>query len=121
MVTKFNPENKEVLTIAESLGPAMEITEQEDADQYLQKLVEYTEKQIRLNYRKPPLRKMTALEIVKENLGYYAGYYSDETRCRVEKLFKTKHPIFGAIATEGAPTFSEAFQKGLSLTKGNPP
>jgi hypothetical protein len=45
------------------------------------------------------------------NLGYYAGYYSHETRERVYKLFNTKHPIFGGKM----PTPEEAFKMGKDM------
>jgi len=115
MVTKFNPENKKVLTYKEAMEPAMEITDQADADQYLAAYVAYIEEGLKENPRDSTLRSMTPLEMAKENLGYYAGYYSNETRTRVEKLFKTKHPIFGSIATEGAVSADEAFIKGLAV------
>ena len=40
-MTKFNPENKESLTTGETLGPAMEITDPEDAKQYLTEYVKH--------------------------------------------------------------------------------
>lgn len=43
-MTKFNPDNKESLTYAECLGPAMLITEPEDAAQYLKEYVSFIQK-----------------------------------------------------------------------------
>jgi len=107
--TKFNPENKEKLTFGESLGPAMEITDQEDADQYFQAMLEW--------HMKESLKSQLELaQICKQNLGYYAGYYSTETRVRVEKLFVCAHPIFGE-AKKSIPTNEEAYQMGVELGK----
>lgn len=49
-----------------------------------------------------PNPKETITEI-KRGLGYYAGYFSDETRERVERLFQCAHPYFGKIAEHGRP------------------
>ena len=58
-----------------------------------------------------------AEKICKSNLGYYAGYYDNETRARVEKLFLCEHPIFGSIKENGAPTPEEAFNAGKNYAK----
>ena len=110
-MTKFNPENKETLTYGECLGPAMEITEQNDANQYLADYVSYIQKAID---KKPRDDDKTALDVAKINLGYYGGYHSNETRIKVEKLFMTQHPIFGSIEKNRVPTAQEAFDRGLN-------
>lgn len=105
-MTKFNPNNQETLTYGEALSPAMEITDQSDADQY---------KEAYINWQMG--RGVTherATEIVNINLGYFAGYYSNETRLRIESLFKTQHPYFGKAAN-GIPSAKEAFEIGLKL------
>lgn len=114
-MTKFNPNNKKVLTYRECLEPAMEITEQADADQYLAAYVEHI--QTALNEH-PRDDNKTAAEIAAVNLGYYAGYYGNETRERVERLFRCSHPIFGAIAVKGAPSPEEAFEAGRKMGSG---
>lgn len=115
MKTIFNPENKSTLTYRESLAPAMEITEQEDADQYL---AEYIKFQQRKRDERPEEKSAhTAEQMCKINLGYYAGYYSNETRERVEKLFKCSHPIFGGIAQNGNPSPETAIRKGFETAQ----
>jgi len=113
-MTKFNPENKETLTFGECLGPAMEITDLEDAQQYLEEYVKYTQKFLD---KEPRDDDMTAEDICKVNLGYYAGYYSNETRKRVEEIFTCSHPVFGSIKNNGSPTAERAFQAGVDLAK----
>lgn len=113
-MTKFNPENKETLTYQECLGPAMKITNKEDAKQYKSAYIQFTEKFLKNGLSESG---MTAEQIVNNNLGYYAGYYSNETRERVEKLFLCSHPIFGAIKENGAPTAKEAFEYGFNRKK----
>lgn len=92
-------------TIGEAYGPAMEITEQSEADAYFEKLVAESMAEGK--------SRTESEAIQRSNLGYYAGYYSHETRERVERLFKCAHPVFGSIATKGPPTPQEAFKKGV--------
>lgn len=106
-MTKFNPEGKEVLTYGECLEPAMEITDPEDAAQYFKDYVAFIE---------PRDDDMIAESMAKENLGYYAGYYSTDTRERVERLFSCQHPVFGAIAEKGNPTPEEALEMGRKMS-----
>lgn len=35
---------------------------------------------------------------VKRNLGYTAGWYSEETRERVERLYGAVHPVLGPVS-----------------------
>lgn len=113
-MTTFNPENKDILNYRESLNPAMEITDPEDAKQYKEALIKYTERFLTNGLSESG---MTAEEVVNSNLGYYAGYYSLETRERVEKLFNCSHPVFGSIKDNGAPTPKQAFEAGLEIGK----
>lgn len=108
MKTKFNPENKEVLTYGECLDPAMKITDKENADQYFNDYVKYTQKFLD---EEPREDNKTAADIARINLGYYAGYYGHDVQKRVEKLFLTAHPIFGSVKEE-PPSFKEAFECG---------
>lgn len=108
-MTKFNPDNKETLTYGDCLHPAMKITDPEDAQQYLRAYIAYTQKHLD---KEPRTDSKTAEEICKINLGYFAGYYDDETRKRVEKLFCCSHPIFGSIESNGSSTAEQAFEAG---------
>lgn len=56
-----------------------------------------------------------ATNIAKQNIGYFAGYYSDEVRANVEKYFDTAHPFFGKISEMGVPTYEEALECGQKL------
>ncbi len=90
-------------------GPAMEITEQADADAYFDKCV-----------RHMMSRGKTRTEAEKTergNLGYYAGYYSAETGARVERLFCCQHPVFGSIEVNGPPTPEQALEAGFNIGK----
>jgi len=113
-MTKFNPENKTPMTYGECLGPAMEITDPEDAKQYLAEYVSYIQTALD---KEPRDDDMTAEQIAKTNLGYFAGYYSNETRERVEELFMCSHPVFGSIKNNGSPTPEQAFNMGKDQAK----
>jgi hypothetical protein len=96
---------KRMITIGEKYGPAMEMTTQEEADAYFEKCVQHT-----MSFGRT---REEAESVERANVGYYAGYYSDETRRRVERLFNCAHPVFGK-AEGGAPTAEQAFEAGRS-------
>lgn len=84
----------ELKTIGELYRPAMEITDQQEANKYLEYLVDYYMQFDNNTHEK-------ATQIARHNLGYYAGYCSSETQSRVYKLFSTTHPIFGNTFAQG--------------------
>lgn len=94
------------ITIGAKYRPAMEITDPAEADKYFERCVQHT---LRCE---PALSRATAERIERTNLGYYAGYYSDDIRRRVERLFRCAHPMFGSIDKVGAPTPEEALIEG---------
>ena len=95
-------------TLGEVYGPLMEITDQEEADVAFGELVAHAMEL----WGKP---QEETERMMRSNLGYWAGYYSSETRERVERLYKCSHPVFGSIAQHGEPTPEEALQKGIEL------
>ena len=97
------------ITIGDKYGPAMNITDPSEAAAYFERCVEH-------NMRFGNDRRQ-AESVERQNLGYYAGYCSDKTRRRVERLFRCSHPIFGAIGAVGAPTIDEAIQAGKDLAQ----
>lgn len=100
----------EKLTFGEAYDPAIEITDQEKANEYFEALVQHS-----MKYQN--LSREEAENLERQNLGYYAGYYSEETRERIERLFNCSHPIFGPIS-KGVPTAEEAFEMGKKLAEG---
>jgi hypothetical protein len=88
----------------------MEITAEAEARDYFEACVTHN-----LSFGEHD--RYQAEKIERANLGYYAGYYSSETRERVERLFACAHPIFGAIAQHGAPTPAEALLSGAVAAK----
>jgi len=98
-------------TAAEIYGPAMELKDRGQAKAYFDKIVSL----ILLLKEEDGMTREKAEELVKSNLGYYAGYYDAETRERVEDLFDCEHPIFGKIEKNGAPSPGQAFEAGIAL------
>ena len=74
-------------TFGELLHPAMKIQNQDEADEYLERLIRHG----RLHGQ----TRLKAEEIALANLGYWTGYYDQETASRVFRLFNCSHPIFG--------------------------
>jgi len=89
---------------------AMEVTTQAEADDMFEKLVKEC-------MEKRPCGRTEAEQIQRSNLGYFAGYYNEETRGRVEKLYRCAHPIFGPISDNGSPTTEQALQTGIAMGK----
>src|SRR5579862_9460169 len=90
------------------LERAMEVAAQEEADKIFDRMVTLC-----ISEKRMPRQR--AEKIQRENLGYFAGYHGDETRRRVERLFKCAHPVFGAISENGPPTPKQAFAAGLKM------
>lgn len=96
------------ITTGAKYDPAMVIANQAAADAYFERCVEH-------QMRAGGVDRERAVEIEKANLGYWAGYYDNETRARVERLFKCAHPVFGAIAERGAPSPEDCVAAGFNL------
>lgn len=95
------------------LTPAMTIQDQEEADQYLK---DYA---FDIYVSDKNISKSQSEKIAKDNLGYFAGSYNDETRERVERLFDTKHPILGTLEESKNLTPSQIFNLGLNVAMSN--
>lgn len=98
-------------TNGEKYDPAMKVTTREEAADYLAACVEHTMRAC------PEMPYEQALATEKSNIGYWAGYYDDETRRRVEELYDCEHPIFGSIAKNGRPTMEAALKAGIERGK----
>lgn len=101
----FNAEEKR--TYGETLGPAMDMTDPEEAKAFKAAYVSWM-------VRTQDIDEEEATDLVNQNLGYYAGYYDHETRLRVEELFECSHPVFGS-AEDGPPDSAAAFAAGKLL------
>lgn len=100
------------ISIGDKYDPAMKITNQAEANAYFERCVQHT-----MSFGTD---RQEAERIERANLGYYAGYSSEETRRRVERLFSCAHPIFGAISVNGVPSNEEALEAGFSAGQKDP-
>ena len=69
----------EIITIGDKYGPAMEITDPEKAQEYFELCVQHSMKW-------HDKTREEAEELERANLGYYAGYYDQETSRRVQEI-----------------------------------
>lgn len=79
---------RDTLTYGERYRPAMDITDPEEARQWFEANVAW-------NMRVSGRSREEAVLIEKGNLGYFAGYFDQETMARVHRVFGCCHPIFG--------------------------
>ena len=105
------PEIRKASTVQERYGPAMEVKEDFIADMYLAALVNWRMDQNGCD-------EETARKIERDHIAYFAGYFSPETRRRVESLFCACHPFFGPMGeeTEGERA-KRALHKGLNTVQ----
>jgi hypothetical protein len=75
------------------MDAAMDMKTQSGADAIFAELVTL----VRSLRPKLPLNIIT--QTLREALGYHAGYFDVETRERVERLYRTSHPLFGPLRT----------------------
>lgn len=83
-MTEFLPGNG---SFHACLSPCSTITTPEDADQYLDAYAQYLAD-------KNSSRIEEAKILARKNIGYYAGYQTEEVFHRMLRLFKTIHPVF---------------------------
>jgi len=76
------------VTSREEYNPAMEISDPDKAANYLDSLVERA-------MRVWGLTREEAEMTERCNIGYHAGYFSEDMRRKVEKVFWCSHPVFG--------------------------
>jgi hypothetical protein len=95
------------ITLREKYEPAMYITEPDLAAHYFAECVQH-------NMAHSGNSRTQAEYIERANLGYWAGYYSRETRLRVEQLFACQHPILGK-ATDKEWSSTELVDKGIEV------
>jgi len=93
-------------TIGDMYGPAMDLKTHEEAVEYFERLVEYGMSQGQSRER--------AEEVQRSNLGYFTGYYDQETAARVFKLFRCAHPLFGTARPDAMTAFKKGLEKGAS-------
>ena len=101
---------KDKITNGEKYGPAMKITDIKKADAYFEELVQHNMKNTNNNRKE-------AEQIERSNLGYYSGYYDNETIERVQRLFSCRHPIFGSAENIKTMSSKQSFEAGKEAGK----
>ncbi len=100
------------VTMGEKYGYAVELTDRREAAAYFEECVNHT--------MKFGHSREQAVVVEKHNIAYYAGYYDDAVRARVEELYECAHQVFGAIAEKGPVSAEEAFRMGAEAARENP-
>jgi hypothetical protein len=94
---------------------AMEVTTQKEADIYFEQPVQDRMRDFDSSKNKG-YKLHVAERMERENLGYWAGYGSLETRARVERLFKAYHPLLPAT-NQRQPGVTELIQLGWKYAR----
>lgn len=108
------PEFTREATFEDLLRPAMDIAQRgdhEEAAEYVNLYVDY----LILDWDRTPDE---AQEIVLNNVGYFAGYFGQETRRAVREVFGASHPIIG---DREDMTAEELFDAGFQYAQGIKP
>jgi hypothetical protein len=99
---------------ADKYGRAFEITDQKDADKFLERCVRHCMRFGRT--------RDEATVIERANIGYFGGYVGRTEQLRAYKLFNTEHPIFGLsqpepeLAFKAGAVIGEAMKDGFDIT-----
>lgn len=89
------------------IDEATQVKSQRAADEFIEKLVR------RDLGADPALGPAQAEHAIRSNIAWAAADHSNEVRERVERLYRTAHPIFGSIRLNGPPTREQALKLGL--------
>lgn len=103
----FNPQNKDTLTYGEVMDSLIEIVDEDELKEYYHKYIEYIAQKENLD-----MNKATAM--AAHNIGYSLGYFSRETRMRVERVLEIAHPFFGK-AKENDLSPDEILKMGMEM------
>lgn len=77
-------------TNGELMGPAMSITDPDEAKDYLESLVLFYMAECNWSREEATINTLS-------NLGYWSGYYDIETMQRVQRVFGAQHPLMNTI------------------------
>lgn len=75
-------------TTGELYTPAMQVESEQEARDYMEFLVTH---HMETWHKSREESEAT----VRQNIGYYAGYFDQETFDRVMRLYGVEHPVFG--------------------------
>jgi len=103
--SEYDPEVE--FNVGDLYHPCASCKTQEQADSHFEALVRY-------HMASNDLGRQRAESAVKQNIGYWAGYFGRETAARMHRLFRCAHPIFGRFEEGDGnwPTPGEAIGAG---------
>lgn len=107
----FNPSGKETLTYGEALEPIQFVNNKEQAQKFIEDYFNFTKKVV-IGTPEEGMSDEHYMGVVKSNIGYYAGYFDNDTRNKVHDLFEIEHPY---LPRNVAP--DEALRIGMTLAK----
>lgn len=95
-------------TYVEQFDEALACKDRQEAGIWLAKEI----RRYWIEFNKP----MTEAEsIIKQNLGYMAGYYDHDTAQKINRLFDATHPIFGTASYHQELTPRDALEAGIEF------
>lgn len=99
-------------TWEQEFAQALHIQSADDAEEFLDTLI----------VRRMALTGQTYDEcdlLVRNDLGYWSGYYSEAQRAHIERLFHAVHPLLGPVSRQ--LTMREAMALGAQWASGDVP
>ena len=101
-------DNHQCKTFGEQFKSALKCKTPQDAEMWIEKEVEHF---VTYHGKSPE----EAVAHIKSNLGYMAGYYSDEVAKTIHRLFNAVHPIFGTSTYHKDVSPEEALELGKQI------
>lgn len=99
---------KELKTVGEIFDEALRIAktgDQNEADNFAKEYASYCAEANGITFEE-------GMNIVKSNLGYFAGYFNRETCDIIYKTYKCTHPVFNCNPFDVSP--EDAFNAGYN-------
>jgi hypothetical protein len=111
-MTKFNPDNFDTVTIGLMFTDALQVGTKEEAKNYLNDYAFYIMEKTGSDFG-------AALEMAKENIGYYARYYPSEIIEMVYDLFEINYPSNTSVEkTVFKPTENSIKLRNAGISEG---
>lgn len=105
----MNYRGKELTTIGKVFDEALRLakTNKDEAQDFFYEYVNHISFVNKYSWDK-------SIEIAKSNLGYFAGYYDQETCDIIYKTYQCSHPIFGdkPFAVDSEEAYKMGYNKG---------
>ena len=106
----MNYQGKEYKTFGEVFNLALKLAKENKTE-----AIEWFKEYVKCIMQESGVNWDEAVSVAKSNLGYFAGYYSQDVCDIIYETYQCSHPIFGDKPFSVSP--EEAFNKGLELGK----